>query len=136
MTDAPDPAATPAQPEPEPFDPLQFPPDLIAAQLRLATLQDQLRAHQARLPWSREPHPGWEPVDDRGRPPHPGRPATDGWDAADSAKYDRLWAELREAAAAVSCHKHWAQCPDPVKARMALKHAKGAVPAPELVQAA
>lgn len=135
MTDAPNPAAAPDQAEPEPFDPLQFPPDLIAAQLRLATLQRQLQALQERLPWSREPHPGWEAVDERGRQ-HPGREATPGWEPADAAAYDRLWAELREAAAAVSGHPHWAQCPDPVKARMALKHAEGAVPAPEMVQAA
>lgn len=135
MTDAPNPAAAPNQPEPEPFNPEKFPPDLIAAQLRLATLQNRLHAHQARLPWSREPHPGWEAVDERGRQ-HPGRPATSGWEPADAAEYDRLWAELREAAAAVSCHPHWGKCPNPVKARMALKHAEGAVPAPEMVQAA
>ncbi|MFE1289696.1 hypothetical protein [Streptomyces sp. NPDC058751] len=135
MTDVPNPADEPAQPEPEPFDPLKFPKDLITAHLRLATLQAQLHAHQARLPWSREPHPGWEAIDERGRQ-HPGRSATEGWEPADAAEYDRLWAELREAAAAVSCHKHWAQCPDPVTARMKLKAAKGAAPDPERVQAA
>ncbi|MYX26815.1 hypothetical protein GTY75_09055 [Streptomyces sp. SID8381] len=131
MTDAP----TPAPAEPEPFDPLKFPPDLIAAQQRLATLQAQLRALQERLPWSREPHPGWEPVDERGRQ-HPGRPATEGWEPADAAEFDKLWDKLREAAAEVSCHQHWARCPDPVQARMKLKQEAGAVPTPALVQAA
>lgn len=115
-----------------PFDPRAFPADLLAAQLRLAELYSALHAHAKGLPWSREPAEGWEPEEERGRQ-HPGRPKTKGWDQADGDKYDRLWAELRAAAAEVQCHPHWKACrangvqgPELVAARQALKHAPGA----------
>ncbi|MET7600499.1 hypothetical protein ACWERY_29760 [Streptomyces sp. NPDC004082] len=115
-----------------PFDPLDFPQDLLDAQLRAATLYGRLHALQAKLAWSREPHEGWAGDPDRKRK---GRPATDGWSADEAAAYDRLWFELREAAAAVQRHAWWDRCESEgikgaalVAARIALKHADGAVP--------
>ncbi|MFG3132942.1 hypothetical protein ACGFZU_35240 [Streptomyces tendae] len=134
MTDAPHPDATSATPNAEPFDPLKFPNDLVDAQRRLATLQAQLRVHQATLPWSREPHPGWPDETERGRE-RPGRPASPGWTDEQAAEFDRLMEELRAVTARVQCHAWWERCtaegiqgPDMVAARQALKHAEGAVP--------
>ncbi|MEU1076298.1 MULTISPECIES: hypothetical protein [unclassified Streptomyces] len=115
-----------------PFDPLDFPKDLLDAQFAAATLYGQLHALQGKLDWSREPHEGWAGDPDRKRQ---GRPATDGWTEDQAATYDRLWIELREATAAVQSHKWWGRCESEgvkgaalVAARMALKHADGAVP--------
>ncbi|MCX4976495.1 MULTISPECIES: hypothetical protein [unclassified Streptomyces] len=123
-----------APPADAPFDPLDFPSDLLAAQLKLAELYAALQAHQAALPWSRESDPGWPDEDERGRE-RPGRPATSGWQADDAAEFDRLLQELRKAAWAVQGHRHWGLCTlkgvggaDLVTARQALKHADGAVP--------
>ncbi|MFE6522280.1 hypothetical protein [Streptomyces sp. NPDC057794] len=125
--------STPA-PEPAPFDPHDFPADLIAAQHQAAELYAALHAHQAALPWSREPHPGWPEETERGRE-RPARPASPGWSNKQAAKFDRLMAELREATAAVQTHPWWKRCKDEgiegpalVRARQALKHAEGAVP--------
>ncbi|MEJ8632226.1 hypothetical protein [Streptomyces sp. MS2.AVA.5] len=113
------------------FDPLDFPRDLLDAQRHLTALYAQLHALQARLPWSREAHPGWEEETERGRQ-RPGRPATDGWTADEAAEYDRLWEKLRTVAAVVDCHPHWIRCKEAgtgeLAARQALKHADGAVP--------
>ncbi|WP_327687078.1 hypothetical protein [Streptomyces sp. NBC_00467] len=116
---------------PNAFDPHDFPRDLLDAHREMAALYVQLHVLQARLPWSREAHPGWAEEKERGRQ-RPGRPATDGWDADDAAEYDRLWAELRTAAAVVDSHPHWDRCKEAgggeLAARQALKHADGAVP--------
>lgn len=117
---------------PAAFDPLDFPHDLLEAQCALAALYAQLHALQARLPRSRQAHPGWEEEKERGRQ-RPGRPATDGWEAVDAAECDRLWAELRTAAADVDCHHpRWGRCREAgageLSARQALKHGDGAVP--------
>ncbi|MEU6324656.1 hypothetical protein [Streptomyces sp. NPDC047009] len=124
MTDAPH----------RPFNALDFPADLRAAQRTAAELYAKLHAHQATLPWSREAHPGWPDDAERGRE-RPGRPETPGWTPEDAAQYDRLFGELRDATAAVLCHPWWERCkaqgvdgPDLVAARQALKHAEGAIP--------
>ena len=53
---------------PAAFDPLDFPHDLLEAQCALAALYAQLRAlRAARLPRSRQAHPGWEEEKERGR---------------------------------------------------------------------
>ncbi|GAA2439371.1 hypothetical protein [Streptomyces glaucus] len=121
-------------PEPAPFDPHAFPADLLVAQRTAAELYAALHTLQARLPWSREPHDGWPEETERGRE-HPGRPASPGWTEDDAAEYDRLFAALRDATAAVQGHGWWERCKaegikgaDLVAARMALKHAPGAVP--------
>ncbi|MFE9993467.1 hypothetical protein [Streptomyces avermitilis] len=118
-------------PAPAPFDPHDFPPDLLAAQRKLAGLYAALHAHQATLPWSRKAHPGWPEVKERGRE-HSGREASPGWPAADAAAYDKLWEDLRQAAEAVRGHGHWSRCrlagADVVKARQTLKHTEGAGP--------
>lgn len=44
--------------EEKPFEPHDYPQDLRTAQLLAALLYAEIRAHQARLRWSREPHPG------------------------------------------------------------------------------
>lgn len=116
------------------FDPHDFPADLIAAQRTAADLYAQLHALQARLPWSRVPHEGWPEETERGRE-HSGRPASPGWTEEEAGAYDRLFAVLREATAVVQCHPWWERCKSEgvqgnalVAARMALKHADGAVP--------
>ncbi|CAM5237677.1 hypothetical protein [Streptomyces griseomycini] len=125
---------TTPDPAPAPFNPHAFPNDLVAAQRTAAELYAKLHALQARLPWSREPHDGWPEETERGRQ-HPGRPATDGWPEDDAAEFDKLLEELRKATATVQCHGWWERCKkegttgaDLVAARMALKHAPGAVP--------
>ncbi|MFF3312791.1 hypothetical protein [Streptomyces sp. NPDC002952] len=115
-----------------PFDPHDFPQDLLNAQLLAATLYGRLHALQEELAWSRDPHEGWAGDPDSKRK---GRPATDGWPEEQAATYDKLWIELRQAMAAVQSHKWWDRCESEgikgaalVAARMALKHADGAVP--------
>jgi hypothetical protein len=122
-------------PEETPFDPHAFPVDLVDAQRELAEAYTALHTLQKRLPWSREPHPGWPDVEDRGRE-RAGRAASPGWDPADAAAYDKLWEDLREAAAVVQGHRWWSTCrvnglegAALVDVRQALKTAKGAVPA-------
>ncbi|MGW6487642.1 hypothetical protein [Streptomyces sp. NPDC055056] len=129
-TPAPKDTAAPAD---APFDPLDFPKDLLDAQLREATLYAELHALQAKLPWSREPHEGW-PDDQAWR--RSDRPATEGWSEGEAAAYDKLWVDLRNATAAVQGHAWWGRCEKEgikggalVAARMALKHVDGAVPA-------
>ncbi|MFG2435779.1 hypothetical protein [Streptomyces sp. NPDC048508] len=121
------------EPADAPFDPLAFPLDLLDTQLREATLYAELHALQAKLPWSREPHEGWPDDKERKRA---GRPATEGWSEEEAAAYDKLWGDLRAATAAVQGHAWWERCEKEgikggalVAARMALKHADGAVPA-------
>ncbi|WP_435607078.1 hypothetical protein [Streptomyces ardesiacus] len=125
--------STPA-PDSAPFDPHAFPADLLAAQRQAAELYAALRAHQATLPWSREPHDGWPEDTERGRK-HSGRPASPGWTASEAAEFDRLLSELRTATAQVQCHPWWERCAAEgikgeamVAARQALKYADGAVP--------
>ncbi|MFB8120573.1 hypothetical protein ACFC51_32505 [Streptomyces sp. NPDC055962] len=119
---------------PPPFDPHDFPADLVAAQRDTVILAAELEAHAATLPWSREPHPGWPKVEERGRE-HEGRPESPGWTPEETAEYDRLRTALLEAATTVYGHPWWARCaqegvkgPDMVKARQALRYAPGAVP--------
>jgi hypothetical protein len=117
-----------------PFRPDDFPPDLVKAQHRLATLQAELQKVGKALPWSREPDDGWPKEPERWY--RPGREGTVGWSADQAARYDQLWEDARQAAADVNTHEHWTRCAeagaDVVAARMALKHAEGAEPdAPE-----
>ncbi|MEU9158500.1 hypothetical protein AB0D59_50270 [Streptomyces sp. NPDC048417] len=121
--------------EDQPFDPKDFPKDLLAAQRALAELYAALHAHQARLPWSREADGGWPEEPERWH--RRGRPETSGWETADAATYDRLWEDLRKTAEMVQGHEHWRQCKKHgvegaalVAVRQALKIAKGAVPTP------
>ncbi|MFE2534936.1 hypothetical protein [Streptomyces sp. NPDC059371] len=135
MTTAPtskDDSSAQATPADAPFDPLAFPKDLLDAQRREATLYAELHAHQAPLPWSREPHEGWAGDPDQKRR---GRPSTDGWSKDQADTYDKLWEDLRKATAAVQSHTWWDRCESEgikgaalVAARMALTHADGAIP--------
>ncbi|MFF7359141.1 hypothetical protein ACFZA1_42145 [Streptomyces filipinensis] len=113
------------------FDPRHFPDDPLAGQRELAQTYADLHALQERLPWSREPHPGWPEETERGRE-HAGRAASPGWDPGDAEAFDRMMGRLRELAGFVQGHPHWAECQahgaDMVAARQALKHATGAVP--------
>lgn len=115
------------EPTAAPFDPYGFPPDLIAAQKRAADLYAELHRFQATLGWSREPHEGWSDVGS-GQWRESARPRTAGWELQEAAEYDRLWRELRDAAALVYTHPHWAKCPDAYKARQALKQVPEALP--------
>ncbi|MGW4517905.1 hypothetical protein ACWEO4_39515 [Streptomyces sp. NPDC004393] len=131
---SPAPASEPAPADAAPFAPRDFPADLRQAQRAAAELYAALHAHQATLPWSREPHPGWPDEEERGRERR-GRPASPGWTPEEAAEYDRLFGELRDATAAVQRHPWWTRCeehgvdgPDLVAARQALKHAEGAEP--------
>lgn len=99
-------------------------------------LYAELHALQANLPWSREPYEGW--ADDKERK-RSGRLATEAWQEEEAATYDKLWVDLRKATAVVPGHAWWSRCESEsegikgaalVAARMALKHAEAAVPAP------
>ncbi|MGW0033021.1 hypothetical protein ACWDXD_24795 [Streptomyces sp. NPDC003314] len=118
----------------QPFNPLDFPEDLRAARLRANALYAAQNALQARLPWSREPMPGWEPKTNTntGEVTVPGREASPGWDPADAAEYDRIAEELREVTAVIQTHPWWSECrahgvtgPAIVEARQALKSLEG-----------
>jgi hypothetical protein len=123
MTDSPAEAPT--------FDPFAFPSDLIAAQKRAAEVEAELHRFQATLPWSREPHEGWEAPEQSGgmagfvssRPPSPG------WTEEQKAEYDRLWKLRRDTTATVFAHEHWQACGvKAVEARQALKRHPEAQP--------
>lgn len=125
--------STPTPTEPT-FDPHDFPQKLRDAQRRAAELYAEIRTLQARLPWSREPHPGWPADTERGRE-RAGREASPGWDPADAAAYDTLRGELLDVTAYVHSHGWWKTCRDHgvtgaalVDVRQALKSAHGAVP--------
>lgn len=82
----------------------------------------------------------WPAESERGRE-HPGRPASPGWRDEEAAEYDGLFEALRKATAAVNRHEWWETCDRRgikggalVAARMALKHADGAVAALSLRQ--
>ncbi|MFE2839234.1 hypothetical protein ACFXI6_51320 [Streptomyces mirabilis] len=119
-------------------DPFDFPSDLIKAQKDAADAHAKLRRFQASLPWSREPHDGWEAPE----PAHGGvlhgyqssRPATKGWTQAETDEYARLWEQWRETAARVYTHRYWHnhRGEDAIKARQALKHEPGAQPVLEV----
>lgn len=115
------------------FDPFNFPADLISLQLRAATLYAELHEFQKTLPWSRVPHEGWQATGQGGglQGYESSRPQTDGWTAEQGATYEQLFDGLRKATAEVQAHHHWHRCAIDitVRARMALKHAEGAVPA-------
>ncbi|MEW2497530.1 hypothetical protein AB0942_28940 [Streptomyces nodosus] len=83
-----------------PFDPHDFPGDLVAAQHTEAELYADLHAFQKTLPWSRESHDGWPDEAERGRERR-GRSASPGWTSEQAAEFDRLFVALRRAAAAV-----------------------------------
>jgi hypothetical protein len=119
---------------PSPFDPHAFPKDLLDAQRQAAELHAEIQARQKRLPWSREPLPGWKAVEEHGRK-RAGREDSPGWDPDDAKAYDKLREDLLEVTAFVTTHKWWKTCrnngvegPALVAARQALKRADGAVP--------
>ncbi|MER6695414.1 hypothetical protein [Streptomyces minutiscleroticus] len=74
------------------FDPFDFPADSIAVQREAAGLHAELRRFQATLPWSWEPHEGWEASEQSGglRGYGSSRPATQGWSPKQATTYDRL----------------------------------------------
>ncbi|MFB6505544.1 hypothetical protein ACFC07_22365 [Streptomyces sp. NPDC056099] len=119
----------------DPSNPFNFPPKLIEAQRAAAEAYEELRRYQAKLPWSREPHDGWEAP----TPAHGGvlngfqssRPASPGWTDEQKAECDRLWEECRRTSAVVFVHPHWGNFEGPaqVEARQALKRMPGALPA-------
>ncbi|MEV4333640.1 hypothetical protein AB0K02_24395 [Streptomyces sp. NPDC049597] len=113
------------------FDPYDFPPDLIRAQREAAEVREQLHRFQATLPWSREPHEGWEASHEGGglHGFQSSRPPTDGWTDEQKTEYDRLWEESRRASEVVYTHPHWQTCGvDAYKARQALKRVPEAQP--------
>ncbi|TGB03224.1 hypothetical protein [Streptomyces sp. MZ04] len=124
---------TEATTAPNPFD---FPDKLIEAQQAAAEAFAALHRFQAdpELPWSREPHEGWEEPE----PAHGGvlqgykssRPATKGWSAEQVVEYEKLWEACRDTSVLVHTHPHWERFtgPDAVAARQALKRMPGAQP--------
>lgn len=123
MTDAPADA-------PE-FDPLDFPSDLVKAQREAVEAREELRRFAATLPWSREPHEGWEAPEQTGgmRGFSSARPATQGWTEEQTAEYERLWEECRKKSAKVYAHAHWGKCGSRAyEARQALKRKPEAQP--------
>ncbi|MEU5193646.1 hypothetical protein AB0G86_06220 [Streptomyces scabiei] len=134
MTDSP--AETPA------FDPFAFPSDLVKAHSEAAEARAELHRYQATLPWSREPHDGWEAPERTGgmQALKSSRPPTNGWTDEQKAEYDRLWERCRETSLLVYAHRHWKACGmKAAEARQALKRVPEAQPAvkadvPEQVQ--
>ncbi|MFD4791311.1 hypothetical protein ACFWN1_30575 [Streptomyces sp. NPDC058459] len=120
---------TPTPETSPPFDPLAFPTRLRDAQRKAADLYAELHDYQRTLPWSREPHPGWDAVEERGKE-RSRRPATDGWTPEQIATYDILRSDLRDAAAPVNTHGWWSECKDAgadlVATRQALKRTPAA----------
>ncbi|MFE9138053.1 hypothetical protein [Streptomyces sp. NPDC007355] len=123
-------STAPAPVEKQPFDPTNFPADLRAARFRANALYAEQSALSARLPWSREPLPGWGPEKNKNTDAiiAPAREASPGWDPDDAATYDRLGEELREVTATIQTHPWWATCrangvagPAIVQARQALR---------------
>jgi len=118
----------------DPSNPFGFPPGLVEAQKASAEAFEALHRYQATLPWSREPHVGWETP----TPAHGGalagfqssRPASPGWTAGQAAEYDRLWEACRTTSVAVSTHPHWETVSGAAQfeARQALKRVPGALP--------
>ena len=120
----------------DPSNPFGFPPDLVEAQKASAEAFEALHRYQATLPWSREPHEGWEAP----APAHGGalvgrqfsRPASPGWTPEQTAEYDRLWEACRTTSAAVSTHPHWeteaVSGAAQFEARQALKRMPDALP--------
>ncbi|MET7981675.1 MULTISPECIES: hypothetical protein [unclassified Streptomyces] len=88
-----------------------FPADLIIAQQEAGDAKAKLLRLQGELPWSREPHEGWEAE----VPAHGGalqgfkssRPATGGWSQEQKVEYDAFWEGWREEAAKVYAHSYW-----------------------------
>ncbi|GGX67061.1 hypothetical protein [Streptomyces minutiscleroticus] len=115
-----------------PFDPFDFPADLIAAQREAAELHAELHRFQATLPWSREPHEGWEAPEQNGGPQgrRSARPATEGWTEEQAETYDTLWKRWRDKSTEVHMHAHWKRCTGAVayEARQALKRLPEARP--------
>ncbi|MEV6133216.1 hypothetical protein AB0M05_41560 [Streptomyces violaceusniger] len=105
-----------------------FPPDLLAAQEELHQVAAALTALLKGLPWSVEPHPGYNDPD-IWRPRQ--RPATDGWPETDQKEVQRLRDQQRKLVFTVITHAFWAtiEGPDLVTARTVLKHAHDAAPA-------
>jgi hypothetical protein len=121
----PEPSSQPVE-EPKPFNPLEFPPDLLGQQRALDAAYEALHAFSAEptLPWSAEPHEGWDDTRS-GKWRETAREKTDGWAEEQHAEYARLWAEVQHRAIMVSCHRHWSEVPKEkvVEARQALKQA-------------
>jgi hypothetical protein len=117
--------------EPEPFDPFGFPSGLVTAARDAAEAREELRRYAVTLPWSREPHPGWEAPEQTGGMGgyRTSRPATDGWSEDQQARYDTLWEKWRETSALVYTHEHWGRCgAKAYEARQALKRLPEAQP--------
>lgn len=101
-------------------DAADFPADLVAAQRELTQTRDQHVQLCAGLPWSAEPHPGWDDTAAGGTRREP----SDGYTPEDAAELQRLHERLRELAAIVTTHAFWStlEGPDRIKARTALKY--------------
>ncbi|MGP3938392.1 hypothetical protein [Streptomyces sp. 6N106] len=98
-----------------------FPEDLLTAQEELHQVVHALKTLYDRLPWSVEPHPGFnDPEYWRPRK----RPATDGWTEEDRAEVQRLRAQQQKLSIEVVTHPFWTtlEGPDLVTARTVLKY--------------
>ncbi|MEE4597617.1 hypothetical protein V2J94_38050 [Streptomyces sp. DSM 41524] len=102
-----------------------FPQDLLTVQKELHQVTATLTALLKGLPWSVEPHPGFNDPD-IWRPRK--RPATDGWPKEDQAEVRQLRNHQCELTTTVVTHPFWQtlEGPDVVTARMMLKHAHDA----------
>ncbi|AJC61948.1 hypothetical protein [Streptomyces sp. 769] len=98
----------------------EFPADLVAVQYELAQTRAQYAQLCASLPWSAEPHPGWDDTAAEGSRRDP----SDGYTPEEAAGMQRLEERLRELAASVITHAFWAtlEGPERVQARTALKY--------------
>ncbi|MGW2600019.1 hypothetical protein [Streptomyces klenkii] len=98
-----------------------FPHDLREAQRALHQAHAELAALSASLPWSVEPHEGWERPADHWYPSR--RPPTTGWTEEQKSAVAELRARALELTITVSMHPFWEPLTGErvVEARMALK---------------
>lgn len=101
---------------------VDFPEDLLKAQLELNQVNAELDALYERLPWPSEPLPGWTHMRDKGYCYETKRDDSPGWTEDEKAEVARLRAHRLELVTAVITHPFWATCDDAPTARSALKH--------------
>jgi hypothetical protein len=99
-----------------------FPKDLIAAQVELDAVRDELTILLNKQPWSVEPLPAWTTHESAWRAFS--RPDSPGWDPADQQRIGKLRAREVELAALLVCHRFWLEFagPERTAARDYLKH--------------
>ncbi|MBL1095034.1 MULTISPECIES: hypothetical protein [Streptomyces] len=101
---------------------VDFPSDLVDAQLELHKVRAELTALYRSLPWSVEPLPGWTHNKEGGRYYESQRPDSPGCTDEERQQVSELRARRVDLVTHIFVHDFWASSQDPVTARSALKH--------------